>query len=54
MVTLLYTRQNLMEEGIADLFDVAQSTVSEIVTKFTRSSPGPPRNSGQTPRKRSR
>ena len=35
MVTLLYTRQNLMEEGIADLFDVAQSTVSEIVTKFT-------------------
>ena len=35
MVTLLYTRQNLMEEVIADFFDVAQSTVSEIVTKFT-------------------
>jgi Helix-turn-helix of DDE superfamily endonuclease len=35
MVTLLYTRQNLIEEVIADLFGVAQATVSEIITKFT-------------------
>lgn len=35
MVTLLYTRQNLIEEVIADLFDVAQATVSGIVTDFT-------------------
>jgi hypothetical protein len=35
MVTLLYTRQNLIEEVIADLFGVAQATVSEIITNFT-------------------
>ena len=35
MVTLLYTRQNLIEEVIADLFGVAQSTASEIITDFT-------------------
>jgi hypothetical protein len=35
MVTLLYTRQNLIEEVIADLFGVAQATVSEIITNVT-------------------
>lgn len=35
MVTLLYNRQNLIEEVIADFFGVAQSTVSEIVKVFT-------------------
>jgi hypothetical protein len=35
MVTLLYKRQNMIEEVIADLFGVAQATVSEIITKFT-------------------
>jgi hypothetical protein len=30
MVTLLYTRQNLIEEVIADLFGVSQATVSII------------------------
>ena len=35
MVTLLYKRQNLIEEVIADLFGVAQATISEIITNFT-------------------
>src|SRR6202021_3107197 len=35
MVTLLYKRQNIIEEVIADLFGVSQGTVSEIITKFT-------------------
>ena len=35
MVTLLYKRQNIVEEVIADLFGVAQGTVSEIITEFT-------------------
>ena len=36
MVTLLYKRQNMIEEVIADLFGVSQGTVSEIVAEFTR------------------
>ena len=35
MVTLLYKRQNMIEEVIADLFGVSQATVSEIITEFT-------------------
>ena len=35
MVTLLYKRQNIIEEVIADLFGVSQGTVSEIITEFT-------------------
>jgi len=35
MVTLLYGRQNMTEEVIADLFGVSQGTVSEIITEFT-------------------
>jgi hypothetical protein len=35
MVTLLYSRQNMIEEVIADFFGVAQATVSGIITKFT-------------------
>ena len=35
MVTLLYKRQNMIEEVIADLFGVSQGTVSEIITEFT-------------------
>ena len=35
MVTLLYKRQNMIEEVIADLFGVSQGTVSEIIAKFT-------------------
>jgi hypothetical protein len=35
MVTLLYNRQNMIEEVIADLFGVSQGTVSDIVSKFT-------------------
>ena len=35
MVTMLYKRQNMIEEVIADLFGVSQGTVSEIITKFT-------------------
>jgi predicted XRE-type DNA-binding protein len=35
MVTLLYERQNMTEEVIADVFGVSQGTVSEIITKFT-------------------
>ena len=33
--TLLYKRQNIIEEVIADLFGVSQGTVSEIITEFT-------------------
>ena len=32
MVTLLYNRQNIIEEVIADLFGVSQGAVSEIIT----------------------
>ena len=35
MVTLLYERQNMIEEVIADLFGVSQGTVSDIITEFT-------------------
>jgi hypothetical protein len=35
MVSLLYKRQNMIEEVIADLFGVSQGTVSEIIAKFT-------------------
>ena len=35
MVTLLYKRQNIIEEVIADLFGVSQGTVSEIITELT-------------------
>jgi len=35
MATLLYKRQNIIEEVIADLFGVSQGTVSEIITEFT-------------------
>ena len=35
MVTLLYKRQNMIEEVIADLFGVSQGAVSEIIAKFT-------------------
>jgi hypothetical protein len=35
MVTLLYERQHMIEEVIADLFGVSQGTVSDIITKFT-------------------
>src|SRR5271169_5270314 len=35
MVTLLYKRQNMIEEVIADLFGVSQGTVSEIIAEFT-------------------
>ena len=35
MVTLLYKRQNMIEEVIADLFGISQGTVSEIITEFT-------------------
>ena len=35
MVTLLYKRQNMIEEVIADLFGVSQGTVSEIIKEFT-------------------
>ena len=35
MATLLYKRQNMIEEVIADLFGVSQGTVSEIITEFT-------------------
>jgi hypothetical protein len=35
MVTLLYKRQSMIEEVIADLFRVSQGTVLEIITQFT-------------------
>jgi hypothetical protein len=35
MVTLLYSRQNIIEEVIGDLFGVSQGTVSGIITEFT-------------------
>ena len=35
MVALLYNRQSMIEEVIADLFGVSQGTVSDIVSKFT-------------------
>ena len=35
MVTLLYKRQHMIEEVIADLFGVSQGTVSDIITEFT-------------------
>src|SRR5712691_9126961 len=35
MVTLLYKRQHIIEEVIADLFGISQATVSDIITKFT-------------------
>ena len=33
--TLLYKRQNMTEEVIADLLGVSQGTISEIITEFT-------------------
>jgi len=35
MVTLLYERQNIIQEVIADLFGVSQSVISDIVGEFT-------------------
>src|ERR1035438_4797090 len=35
MVTLVYERQNIIEEVIADFFGISQSTVSNIITEFT-------------------
>ena len=35
MVTLLYERQNMIEEVIADFFGISQGTVSNIITEFT-------------------
>jgi hypothetical protein len=35
MVALLYSRQSMIEEVIADIFGVSQGTVSDIVSKFT-------------------
>lgn len=35
MVTLLYKRQNMIEEVIADIFGVSQAAVSGIITEFT-------------------
>jgi len=35
MVTLLYERQNMIEEVIADVFGVSQGTVSKIITELT-------------------
>jgi hypothetical protein len=35
MVTLLYKRQNMTEEVIADVFGISQGTVSNIITEFT-------------------
>jgi hypothetical protein len=35
MVTLLYKRQNITEEVIADVFGISQGTVSNIITEFT-------------------
>lgn len=35
MVTLLYKRQNMIEEVIADVFGISQGAVSNIVTEFT-------------------
>ena len=35
MVTVLYKRQNIIEEVIADLFGVSPATGSEIITEFT-------------------
>ena len=34
MVSLLYKRQNMVEEVIADLFGVSQATVSDIIADF--------------------
>ena len=34
-VTLLYERQNMTEEVIADVFGISQGTVSNIITEFT-------------------
>jgi hypothetical protein len=35
MVTLLYMRQNITEEVIADIFGVSQGTISVIITEFS-------------------
>src|SRR5258707_14100656 len=35
MVTLLYTRQHMIEEVIADVFGVSQGHVSGIIKEFT-------------------
>lgn len=35
MVTLLYKRQNIIQEVIADLFGVSQAIISGIITEFT-------------------
>ena len=35
MVTLVYKRQNITEEVIADFFGISQGTVSNIITEFT-------------------
>jgi hypothetical protein len=35
MVTLVYKRQNIIEEVIADFFGISQGTVSNIITEFT-------------------
>jgi hypothetical protein len=35
MATLIYKRQNITEEVIADFFGISQGTVSNIITEFT-------------------
>jgi DDE superfamily endonuclease/Helix-turn-helix of DDE superfamily endonuclease len=35
MVTLVYERQNITEEVIADFFGISQGTVSNVITEFT-------------------
>jgi hypothetical protein len=35
MIKLLYKRQNMTEEVIADVFGISQGTVSSIITEFS-------------------
>ena len=54
MVTLLYKRQNIIEEVIADLFGVSQGTVSDIITEFTPLIAQATKSSDRTRRRQSR
>jgi Helix-turn-helix of DDE superfamily endonuclease len=45
MVTLLYKRQNIIEEVIADLFGISQGTVSEIIASSSSKNSGSNSNS---------
>jgi hypothetical protein len=46
-----YTRQNIIQDVWAEIFDISQPGVSRIITEITPSSKRQPQNSGRAPRR---